>query len=228
MSVVEFTYIHVERACPFPTVTNGLKGRSVLRSRQSTNQIPNMEHSIMPVFVSLLRGINVGGNKRIKMADLKALYESLGLTSVHTLLQSGNVVFASDDDAPTITTHIQAAIRESYGFDVDVLVIPAERFKAIAAENPFGNDDSIDGSQLLITFLEPAPSDAAVAVLLDGHTGTEVMRYAEGTLFIHYPDGMGRSKLDNKRIERALKVTGTGRNRKTVNKILALVDDVMS
>ncbi|MBI3958773.1 MAG: DUF1697 domain-containing protein, partial [Chloroflexi bacterium] len=86
----------------------------------------------LPTHISLLRGVNVGGNKKIRMADLKALYESLGFSAVTTYVQSGNVVFDADSaDAPALIARIEAAVAERFGFDVTVLLRSADDLRRI-------------------------------------------------------------------------------------------------
>ena len=92
----------------------------------------------MATFISLLRGINVSGQKKIKMDELKKLYDSLGFKKVQTYIQSGNVVFECHDASiPKITERIKKKIKESFGFDVIVLIRTKEEFKKITRNNPF-------------------------------------------------------------------------------------------
>ncbi|MBK9123188.1 MAG: DUF1697 domain-containing protein [Chloroflexi bacterium] len=178
----------------------------------------------MPVYVSLLRGINVGGNKRIKMADLKGLYEALGLRSVSTLLQSGNVVFESDTaDASGLTSKLEAAIVHHFGFESKVMLRSGQRLAEIVAGVPLTPEQLAEPSRILVTFLRETPSDDRIAALHEAHAGPEKLQVRGDTLYAFYPDGMGPSKLDNAFVERRLKTLGTGRSWNTVTKLLALV-----
>jgi uncharacterized protein (DUF1697 family) len=176
----------------------------------------------MPVYVSLLRGINVGGNKMIKMADLRTLFESLGFSAVQTLLQSGNAVFSSPVGDPlALRQQIEAAIQARYGFSVDVFVLAVPEFLAAYANNPFADQPDLDPAKLLVTFL-PAPMTAdAITHLHATHTGPEIVRPIGSVLYVYFPEGMGRSKFADQP-QSPLK-TGTGRNWNTMTKLRAMV-----
>jgi uncharacterized protein (DUF1697 family) len=175
----------------------------------------------MPVFIALIRGINVGGHKKLKMADVKVLCEELGLTDVRTHLQSGNVVFrTSRTDRAQLAKDLENALQ------VDARVIlrnPTELRKAIAA-NPMPDAAAREPSSYIVTFLSEKPKAAAMQSLRDTYKGPEQMELHGAELYIHYGAGMGQSKLTNAIIERKLGVTGTARNWNTVTKLLELAD----
>jgi len=177
----------------------------------------------MTTRVSLLRGINVGGNKKIKMAELKALYESLGFTDVKTLLQSGNVVFkGANADTDPIGQQIEASIRKQFGFESKIIMRSADEWRMVVARHPFSAEQLAEPGKILVTFLQSEPDDESLATLQATHNGPEVIHSSGQELYIFYPEGMGRSKLDNGFIERKLGCVATGRNWNTVNKILGL------
>lgn len=177
----------------------------------------------MTTLVSLLRGINVGGNRKIRMAELQALYESLGFTSVRTLLQSGNVIFDSASaDTDQVATTIETGIQHQFGFEVRVIIRTADDWQSVVTHHPFSAEQLAEPGKILVTFLHQAPDDAALAALRTAQPGPEIIHSHARELYIFYPDGMGRSKLDNSLIERRLGCAATGRNWNTVNKILAL------
>ncbi len=177
----------------------------------------------MSIFISLLRGINVGGNKKIKMAELKSLYESLGLSNVKTLLQSGNVVFESENtDASQVAHQIEAGIQKNFGFESKIIIRTKEQWQATIAQHPFSTVQLEQPSKVLVMFLQNTPDEQSLKALIQAHTGTEVIHGSGQELYIFYTDGMGNSKLDTGFIERKLKITATGRNWNTVNKILTL------
>ncbi len=180
----------------------------------------------MPVYISLLRGINVGGNKIIKMADLKKLYESLGFSQITTLLQSGNVVFSSDAaPMPELAQKIEAAIVAAYGFDSKIILRTPEQWHTVIAQHPFSAEQMQDPSKVLVVFLQAMPNDAAhVNGVIASYAGNEQITLRGDTLYVYYPDGMGKSKLDNTFIEKKLKLIGTARNWNTIQKLRALVD----
>lgn len=180
----------------------------------------------MPIIISLLRGINVGGNKKIKMADLRELYASLGFQNTKTLLQSGNAVFETDlTDLTEIKHKIENGIQDKYGFDVTVIIRTPEALQAVVDNHPFSDEQVSDPAKMAFVFLSEAPSKDAVDALRDNNPGEEIITYHNCELYIFYTNGMGRSKLDANRIERALKVKSTTRNWNTTQKILNLIAD---
>jgi uncharacterized protein (DUF1697 family) len=179
----------------------------------------------MPVYISLLRGINVGGNKKIQMAELKTLYQSLGFGQAQTLLQSGNVVFTAESPDPdALAARIEAAVEARFGFQSLIILRTPAQLRAVFERHPFTADQLADPGKILVMFLQNAPDAQAVESLRQAHTGPEIIHPGGQELYIYYTDGMGRSKLDNGFIERRLKTTGTGRNWNTVSKLLALAD----
>ena len=183
----------------------------------------------MPVYIALLRGINVGGHKRIKMADLRGLLESLGLDDVKTILQSGNVVFTSDESShDELIRTIEAGIVAHYGFESKIILRRIGAFRDVVSDNPYADKPDLDASKLLVTFLASAPDADAMTRLREAQKGDEQVELVGQELYIYYPDGMGRSKLSNVFIQKHLKLVSTGRNWKTTNKLLALAEAVDS
>ncbi|MDX2139550.1 MAG: DUF1697 domain-containing protein [Chloroflexota bacterium] len=176
----------------------------------------------MLVYISLLRGINVGGNKVIKMADLRTLYESLGFAQVQTLLQSGNVVFSSDlTDADDIAKRIEASIEAQFGFHSTLFVLTVEDLIAVHDQNPFAAQSDVDPSKLLVTFLHAPLSETVIAQYHAKHDGPEIVKSVGKALYIYFPDGMGRSSIDRNR--KLPQIVGTGRNWNTVTKLRDMV-----
>ncbi len=176
----------------------------------------------MPVTIALLRGINVGGKKKIKMADLRALFADLGMAGSQTLLQSGNVVFQSEQtDHSAIVRQIEQGIEQRFGFHSTVLLRTHAQFRDSVSQHPLAADDA-DPSKLVIMFLSDNPTLDAMVDLMELHIGPETIHIMGMEAYLYYPDGLGRSKLTNAFIERKLKVSGTARNWNTVTKLLAL------
>ena len=176
-------------------------------------------------YVSLLRGINVSGHRKIKMADLKFLYEELSCENVITYIQSGNVIFEHiSDDPATIKNEIETAIEEKYSFDVYVNVLHAEEFKNILLELPFDNINlEQDGTKFLITFQE-SNLDSSHVELLSGYVKEpEKVVLKNNALYLHCPNGYGKTKLSNALIENKLKTKATTRNLKTVTKLCQMI-----
>jgi len=171
----------------------------------------------MPIHISLLRGVNVGGNKKIRMAELKALYASLGFGGVTTYVQSGNVVFNVESaDPAALATRIEAAIAARFAFDVTVLLRTPDELRHILDNNPFLTPD-VNPSQLHVLFLARPSTNETIDALMVPATHGERWQLAGRELYIHYPNGSGRSKVTAAYFERTLGVAITARNWNTVN-----------
>ena len=180
----------------------------------------------MPVYISLLRGINVGGHKRIKMAELRALYESLGLAGAQTLLQTGNVVFKSDiDDPAQVCKLIEDGIEQQFGFHSQIILRTPDELRGVIERNPLFARSAFDPKKLLVMFLADIPALNAIDDLIEAHTGPESIDIDGREAYLYYPDGMGRSKLSNVLVEKKLGVAGTGRNWNTVTRLNELAED---
>lgn len=183
----------------------------------------------MQTFISLLRGINVGGNKKIKMADLRDLYASLGLRDTKTLLQSGNAVFQTEiSDKAQIKSLLEDGIEKQYSFDVQIILRTPDELQSVVDQHPFSEEQVDDPGKISIVYLEDVPTQEAVADLIESNEGREIIFPQSGhELYIFYADGKGKSKLDNSRIERKLQVTATARNWNTTNKLLKLAGEFL-
>jgi uncharacterized protein (DUF1697 family) len=180
----------------------------------------------MPTIISLLRGINVGGHKKIKMADLRDLYAELGFENTKTLLQSGNAVFQTDmSDLAKIQDRIETGIQEHFGFQVDVILRTPEDIQAILSDHPFSDEQISDPGKISFVYLASEPSEASIDDLKFHNMGDEIIHGKGRELYIFYTDGKGKSKLDNSRIERALEIKATARNWNTTQKIMKLVEE---
>lgn len=180
----------------------------------------------MTVYISLLRGINVSGQKKVKMAELSALYETLGLDSIKTYVQSGNVVFQSDQSPGDLSDKIHAAIEKQFGFSVEVLVRSLDDWRALVERSPFAGDGDKDPKYLHITLLAQLPDKQAIAELEVPQAGADEYRIDGQAVYLHCPNGYGRTKLNNNFWEKKLKVGATTRNWNTVNKLLELAEAV--
>jgi uncharacterized protein (DUF1697 family) len=178
-------------------------------------------------FVSLLRGINVSGQKSIKMADLKALYDSLGFQNVLTYIQSGNVIFDSAiQHKDELKTMIEAAIQEAYGFQVPVQIRTRQEIGEVIDNCPFGEIDlEKDGRRVLVTFLASKPANKRVAEIQEIVEAPDQFVWDKNQIYLYVPGGYGRSKLSNNFIEGKLKVEATTRNWKTIFKLYELSVD---
>jgi uncharacterized protein (DUF1697 family) len=170
----------------------------------------------VPTYAALLRGINVGGNKRIRMADLRALVERLGHHSVKTHLQSGNVVFASPKRSDRVlAAAIETAISAELGMDVTVMVRRSDELAAAVKAGPYGKRTS-DHKRIHVAFLSEAPKSAAVKSFGIEEFTPDEMTVIGRDVHLLYPDGYGRTKLTNAVLEKRLGVRATTRNWRTV------------
>ncbi|MEU6082646.1 DUF1697 domain-containing protein [Streptomyces sp. NPDC047108] len=178
----------------------------------------------MTTYVALLRGINLGGHKKVPMADLRDLLTGLGHGDVRTLLQSGNAVFTSEErNTARLVTGLERAIAERFGFEVPCLALSADDLRAVAGRNPFP-PTSVDPSRMFVTFLS-GPVDPERLAHVDPHGyPPDEYRVGERELFLRCPDGMGRSKLAEVLGRTDLGLTATVRNWNTVTKLLAMTD----
>ncbi|MGV3551573.1 DUF1697 domain-containing protein [Rhizobium sp.] len=170
-------------------------------------------------YIALLRGINVGG-KVLKMADLKEAVAGLGFSDARTYLQSGNMVFrAARSENASIAKAISGAIRAHKAMDVTVMVRDAGQWGRIIAANPY--PQAREFPKTVHSFiLDEMPETSRLEILAAKEAGREEWQIVDGTLYLHTPDGFGKSALGNA-IERVLKVPMTARNWNTV---LALAD----
>ena len=171
----------------------------------------------MPAFISLFRGINVGGQHKVKMSDLKEMHESLGLRDVLPYIQSGNVVFKSDDaDVAQLQGQIEDGFEKRFGFHVEVFVRTSAELRDIIDKNPFQGQQSKESKWVAVMFLADRPDDTAQEDLLKTYAGPEELFIIGKEIYIYYPNGIGRSKLSNTFIEKKLKIAGTARNWNTI------------
>ncbi|MBZ9850253.1 DUF1697 domain-containing protein [Mesorhizobium sp. CA14] len=172
------------------------------------------------VFVALFSGINVGGNRIVQMAELKAFFESLGFSDVATYVQSGNVVFrAKKGDAAALTKELETAFEKKWGFNSRIMVRDAGWFERLVMDNPYP-EVAGEPTKLHAYALEREPTAEETKRLADKCAGPERFEIKGDVLYLHAPDGLGKSVFANL-IPRTLKVPGTARNWRSV---LALLD----
>ncbi|MDX8478765.1 DUF1697 domain-containing protein [Mesorhizobium sp. VK24D] len=172
------------------------------------------------VFVALFSGINVGGNRIVKMAELKSFFEGLGFTDVATYVQSGNVVFrAKKGDATALTSELEAAFEKKWGFNSRVMVRDAGWLERLVEGNPYP-EVAGEPTKLHAYALEREPTADETKRLAEKCTGPERFEIKGDVLYLHAPNGLGKSVFANL-IPRTLKVPGTARNWRSV---LALLD----
>lgn len=170
------------------------------------------------VYVALLRGINVGGHKLIKMAELKAMFEALGLTKVQTYIQSGNVLFASnEEEAEPLRRRIEQQIEAVFGFDVPVALRTLDEWERIIAQCPFPADES-----LYVAVMTEAPLPEGVDRLQAHKIDGDEFRIGSREVYLLYRQPVHKSKLTNNLLEKKLGVPATSRNWQTMTRLAAL------
>ncbi len=177
-------------------------------------------------YISLLRGINVSGQKMIKMAELVELYESLGFRNVKTYMQSGNVVFESTtNDAIKVSKKLEQNISSHFGFHASVFILTPADIKQVISKNPFLKRKGIDENRLYVSFLSEKPGTALVKNIDVKKDASEEFRIIDRAVYLYLPNGFGRAKLQVGVFEKKLNVTATARNWKTVNALNKIVGD---
>lgn len=169
----------------------------------------------MAVFVALLRAINVGGTGKLAMRDLVALCEGAGFTRVSTYIQSGNVVFESRLAEAGVKARLEKALAVKMGKPVRALIRSGSELGSVLKRNPF---PQAPPNKVAVLFLDEAPARNALAGLVI--PGREEVKLAGREVFVHFPDGMGRSKL-----KLPFAALATARNLNTVARLAAMAQE---
>jgi uncharacterized protein (DUF1697 family) len=172
------------------------------------------------IYIALLRGINVGRHNRMSMAGLRELFAAAGAEEVATHLQSGNVVFESRAGIAELGRRIERAIESSLGLQVSVLLRTKAQLAKVVAGNPFPAEG--DAKKLHVAFLGDRPGRARVRALDPARVYPDEFQVVGREIYLHYPNGYGRSKLTNEYLERQLGVAATMRNWNTVTALAEL------
>jgi len=174
----------------------------------------------------MLRGINVGGNKRIKMDELRASFEALGFDRVKTFIQSGNVVYKGAGTSTTrLSTKIEKRLLRDFGFAVSVVTRSAEEMAETIKNNPFIAARGVDQEKLHVMFLSATPAPDALSALVPLVSKPEQFRCLEKDIYLYLPNGAGESKLLKAPLDRILSVASTTRNWRTVNSLHQMCQD---
>lgn len=173
----------------------------------------------METYIALIRGINVSGQKKIKMADLKLMLTKLGFKEVITYIQSGNVVFKADTfEKGVLEEKIKKQILKVFGFEVPILIKTRKEIAAIIVENPF--KEVIETAQIYFVLLQGALDEVLVENLTQEIYKNETFIITDSCIYLNCEKGYGSAKCNNNFFERKLKVIATTRNYKTMNKLL--------
>lgn len=174
----------------------------------------------MESYIAILKGINVGGHNKIKMADLKSAMEESGFYSISTYIQSGNIFFRlAGTSRKELSIRITTLIKDRFGFNVPVIIRSQPELRRILNNNPFINDPDIDTKKLHVTFLSGVPNPTVMANFNASEYLPDQFEIRDSEVYLCCPNGYGRTKLTNSFFERILKLTATTRNWKTVCKL---------
>ena len=174
----------------------------------------------MTTWIALLRGVNVGGHRKLPMAEFRALLGKLGYQNVATYIQSGNAVFRAEGEAQSLAQEISAAVEARFGFAPDIMMLTAEQLQAALAVNPFPAAEAAPTTLHLFFMNRPMPV-VDLKAMQEAATRGEKFSLGDGVFYFHTPNGMGRSELGGK-LTRFIKTPMTGRNLRSCHKILEL------
>lgn len=166
----------------------------------------------MKIHIALLRGINVGGSGKLPMAELRSLCEGLGFMNVRTYIQSGNVLFESDLGEKALHKKLGPALQNKMKKQVPVIIRTVDEMESVIASNPF--PDANPSQVGVMFFADKLQDDLLENVVIPGR---EKIRISGREIYIHYPDGIGRSRL-----KLPLEKQGTMRNINTVSKLAGM------
>ncbi|HEY5713932.1 MAG TPA: DUF1697 domain-containing protein [Candidatus Gracilibacteria bacterium] len=169
----------------------------------------------MKTYISLLRGINVSGQKKILMEDLRKLCGDLGWENVETYIQSGNIVYQSKaTPGEELSEVLSQAIKKAYGFEVSVMTLTPEYLREVVEGIPFTDYDE---KKLYMTFFQALPEVIPMEKIAQAKAPTEVIVIGDGVIYLYCPEGYGNTKLSNNFLEKTMDVAATTRNFNTVN-----------
>ena len=176
----------------------------------------------MKTFLSILRGINVSGQKKVPMAELKSLYEELNLKDISTYIQSGNVIFRTES-IKGLSQKIEQKIFAKYNFNVPVIIRTMDEIQSVLKRNPFIKENNIDLEKLHVTYLAENPKQENIDKLNTYNYQPDLFCISGKEIYLYCPNGYGRTKLTNTFFENKLKVTATTRNWRTTNELFKIM-----
>lgn len=175
----------------------------------------------MTIYFALLRGINVSGHNMIKMAELKKMFEAMGFGRVQTYINSGNVMFESEEGESLLEERIESEISKCFGFNIAVILRTSSELSNIINKCPFDFEDLKEGQSIHLTFLKKAPDQEVIDKLPDVELNDDEYRMDGRDIYFFYSRSMLDSNLP-KKFQKLL--PATARNWKTVLKLGAMAD----
>ncbi|HDX9580373.1 TPA: DUF1697 domain-containing protein [Bacillus pseudomycoides] len=174
----------------------------------------------MTIFIALLRGINVSGHNKIKMAELRSTLETLGLSQVQTYIQTGNVLFKSDESKEQLRLRIEDAIRNNFGISIIVILRTADELERIVANCPYADVSLAEGESIHVSILAEPPPQKIVDRLANSESNNDEYHINGLEIYFLFRQSILNSKLANNM--QSLGNIATTRNWNTINKVAAL------
>lgn len=174
--------------------------------------------------IALLRGINVGGHRKIKMADLKAMFAGMGFGAVQTYIQSGNVIFQATEPEQPLRQRIEQQIEVVFGFPVTVALRTTDEWARIIADCPYTPDALKEDESLYVALLADTPSQAGIERMLASNAAPDEFHILGREVYLLYRQSMRDTQLTNYLLENRLGVAATSRNWRTMTALAAMGD----
>ncbi len=176
----------------------------------------------MTIYIALLRGINVGGNNMIKMSELKIMFETMGFAQVQTYINSGNVLFVSEEGAAQVRQRVEAEVNKAFGIAATVVIRTEDELMQIIADCPYAKDSLLEGESVQITLLTEAPSEEKLEQLNAGKSESDEFQAKGLDIYFLFRQSVLDSKLAKNMTK--LGTTATSRNLNTILKLAALIE----
>jgi uncharacterized protein (DUF1697 family) len=176
----------------------------------------------MATYIALLRGINVGGHRLIKMADLKAMFAAIGFGAAQTYIQSGNVVFQAAEPEQPLRQRLEQRIAATFGFPVTVALRTADELARLIANSPYAPDALREDERLYVALLAEAPAENGIERLLASKIAPDECRVVEREVYLLYRQSMRLSLMTNNLLENKLGVPATSRNWRTITTLATM------
>jgi uncharacterized protein (DUF1697 family) len=181
----------------------------------------------METYIALLRGINIGKQRTIKMEDLKIIFQLMQFENVKTYIKSGNVVFkAHEEDTNCLCTKIESKLKEVLGYEVKVIVRTMSEVKEIITQNPFEADETSNNEKLYITLLSIKPTDEALNRLSAYKNGVDNFMIINREVYVLCTKNYSDSIFSNNFFEKKLGLSATTRNFRTFNKVVNIAETI--
>jgi len=179
----------------------------------------------MDICITMLRGINMTGHNTIKMTVLADLFRHLGYTDAETYIQSGNIVFTCHNgNIDDVSSGIRKAIISDFNLNISVITRTSDDMENIISTNPFLGEPGFDPAKMAVLFLELKPTDEQILKVAGIDYPPDKFHINDSEIYIYCPNGFGKTKLYTNFFEARMKVTGTARNWRTVNKLLEMAE----